>query len=85
MNEKVFLTSPTIPEDPMEDVEKDVENTLNQETTCLIYTKCSEKITADFPKILSFCPVNMLCIMIALTIHTKCALPAQLKIWNCFQ
>ncbi|RGB24823.1 hypothetical protein C1646_676082 [Rhizophagus diaphanus] len=82
MSEKILLTSPTIPEDPMEDVE----NTLIQETTTrLTCAKCAEEITADFPKDTVFCPVNMPCIMIALTIHTKSVLPAQPKIRNCFQ
>ncbi|GBC08374.1 hypothetical protein RclHR1_08070008 [Rhizophagus clarus] len=47
MGEKFVLVSPTIPEDPMEDVE----NTLIQETaTHLTCAKCAEEVTADFPK-----------------------------------
>ncbi|GES94877.1 hypothetical protein GLOIN_2v1788173 [Rhizophagus clarus] len=46
VGEKFFLTSPTIPEDPM-----DVENAVFQQTesrvTC---AKCVEEITLDFPK-----------------------------------
>jgi hypothetical protein len=34
-------------------------------------------ITLDFPKDTVFYPVNMLCIMIALTIHAKSVLPAD--------
>ncbi|GET53012.1 hypothetical protein RIR_jg10223.t3 [Rhizophagus irregularis DAOM 181602=DAOM 197198] len=35
------------------------------------------KANRDFPKDTVFYPVNMLCIMIALTIHAKSVLPAD--------
>ena len=46
------LNSPAIPEEGvLEDPMDDVENTLNQDTTPrLTCAKCSEEITADFPK-----------------------------------
>jgi hypothetical protein len=76
MGEKFLLTSP---EDPMEGIE----NAVFQETvSCVTCAKCAEEITLDFPKDTVFLSCKL---MIALTIHAKSALPAQLKIWKCFQ